>query len=879
MADEYNEAVRVPLAYDTQVQIPVGGMMLSIRQVIGAAVAAGPVYLGLRFLPEPAGMAFAVICVMVAAGLSTVSHEGMWYGTWFLARQVGPWLPQAIKGGVVSRAKVQRQGNTLQVASLRGSSSRLGIPREVSGLRTLPRLRTVRDGLIETTPGGWYAVVEVQGPSSALNEMAYARWAETFMHWLSQVNCPAQVLGLRDYWDGALAQQMFDERVTSTSELSRAERGLIGDVAGESLRLRHLVVFSPGRGTAKGMPTGGFLGPLGVQAPIRRSDAEAVLEVAMRVAIQSHLQCAPVETLQLRADCERTLLAAQEGAVADGAIRLGDRHLATLAVTKLPPSLFPGSAIKALLRTNARSTASLHWLPLESAQARKIIDQRRRLHRVTQQNRPGGDIEQGVAEEKLTTFLDSITRQQDSVCRVALTVTVEGPDPAAAEVARESMRTHLAEDDITSVPVTVPGFWPVATTAPGGAPLKRGLILTSEHVASCLVPVLGTPMSNLAAPYLGFNVQTGCPVYLDVFSLPNHSAVVFGTTGGGKSVTTKTMLARQVLRGTTAIVADPESEYRQIIEELGGRYYELGVDSSLNPLSPGVSDESVDDAAGIVVAALGVMIGETVAMKNGSPIRQLRDADQGWLHEVLSEFFEAWREGPHRKTEPTLTWLCRWIETRSLKSPLIANSEAMQTHYRELLLRIKRYTQGRYGPIFDRPSDFKIMPGQATGLGLKSLAMQAKAELTPALVMLVSAIYANLGPGRGRTIVMIDEAHHLTNGDADAARAVGMLVRKARKYSVGVWMASQMPKDFLQTELGAELAENAQTKIILGLETAAGVLAQSSFNLSDMEMGFICPEFERGRAVVIAGRERAIVQVDPGSYMMEFVRTGESSAA
>jgi len=44
-------------------------------------------------------------------------------------------------------------------------------------------------------------------------------------------------------------------------------------------------------------------------------------------------------------------------------------------------------------------------------------------------------------------------------------------------------------------------------------------------------------------------------------------------------------------------------------------------------------------------------------------------------------------------------------------------------------------------------------------------------------------------------------------------------------------------------------------------------------------MSFICPEFERGRAVVIAGKERVIVQVDPGDYMMRFIRTGEASAA
>ena len=118
MADEYNEAVGVPLAYDTQVQIPVAGMMLSIRQVVGLAIAAGPIYLGLRFLPEPAGMALAVTCGMVALSMSSVTREGMWFGTWLLARRISPWLPQSIRGGVVSRARVKRQGITADALEL-----------------------------------------------------------------------------------------------------------------------------------------------------------------------------------------------------------------------------------------------------------------------------------------------------------------------------------------------------------------------------------------------------------------------------------------------------------------------------------------------------------------------------------------------------------------------------------------------------------------------------------------------------------------------------------------------------------------------------------------------------------------------------------------
>ena len=876
MKGEYNEMVGVPLAHDTQIQIPVGGVMLTVRQLIALAVAAVPAFVALRLIPEPGSLTVALGAMLLAVGTATITKEGIWIGTWFVGDAVGQWLPRSIQGGGVGRAGVRLRGNALEV---KNAGKARTMPRQVAGLGALPRLRTVRDGLIEVVPGGWYAVVSIQGPATALNELSYANWSRRCIQWLSQVDCPAQVIAVRDYWDGGSAQELFDQAVVNDSELAREERALCGTVASQSLHLRHMVVFAPGRGTKKGLPAGGLLGPLGTQSAIKRAEAEHVLELALRVALQLNLTCEPVEALQLRADCERTLLAAQEGAAADGAIRLSGRHLATLVVTKLPPSMMPGAVMKAILQTNARSTAALHWFPVAAAQAKSILDQERRMHRATQAKRPGGDVEHSAAEAEVAEFQERLAIHQDAVCRVSLSVTVEARSPDEVDRARDALAGSLAQDGLRSVPVTVPGFWPVATTAPGGPVLRRGLLMTSHRAASCLVPVLGTPLSDPGDPYLGRNMLTGCPAYMDVFSLPNHNMVVFGSTGSGKSASVKTYLARQVMRGTTAIVADPESEYRKLIEALGGRYYELGVDSSLNPLSAGLDEENVDDAAGIVVSALGVMIGETVGMKNGSPIRQLQDADQGWLHEVLTDFFEAWRADARTcHHQPTLTWLCRWIERRSLHSPLIANSPGMQDHYRTLLLRIKRYTQGRYGPIFDRPSSFRIVPGQVTGLGLKSLAMQARAELTPALVMLITSIYAHLGKTPGRMIVVLDEAHHLTNGDADAARAFGMLIRKARKYRVAIFMASQMPKDFLETELGSELAENAAAAIILGIQKPAAALTQDKFDLSDMELSFVCPDYQPGCGIVIAGKERAIVAMDPGEHLWPLVVTGEAAA-
>ena len=72
---------------------------------------------------------------------------------------------------------------------------------------------------------------------------------------------------------------------------------------------------------------------------------------------------------------------------------------------------------------------------------------------------------------------------------------------------------------------------------------------------------------------LGFNRQTGVPIFFDNFSreLTNYNMVIFGKSGAGKSVTVKTLTARSaVLQGISSLALDVEGEYTALAEVLGG---------------------------------------------------------------------------------------------------------------------------------------------------------------------------------------------------------------------------------------------------------------------------------------------------------------------
>jgi DNA helicase HerA-like ATPase len=125
----------------------------------------------------------------------------------------------------------------------------------------------------------------------------------------------------------------------------------------------------------------------------------------------------------------------------------------------------------------------------------------------------------------------------------------------------------------------------------------------------------------------------------------------------------------------------------------------------------------------------------------------------------------------------------------------------------------------------------------------------------------------------GRLIVLVDEAHRVT-ADPDAGQVLEQLVRQARKYGTGVWMASQSLDDFVRTDLGRVLAATAATKLVLGVEATVAEDARAAFGLSQQELAALSPRFKAGRGVLISGHERAVVDVVAGEHLMPLVSSG-----
>jgi type IV secretory pathway VirB4 component len=466
-----------------------------------------------------------------------------------------------------------------------------------------------------------------------------------------------------------------------------------------------------------------------------------------------------------------------------------------------------------------------------------------------------------------------LAARQVSAVVVALTLAVRGTTAKECRDLADRVAGSLEGDGLRTVRCTLPGFLPALAVAPGCMPLRRSLILTTGEVASCLVPALGTPFGRSDEPLLGVNVQSGTPAYLSVFrGRKNMNLLCVGTSGAGKSVTLKTLVYRHAVQGARVVVIDPDSEYGMIMRALGGTYVELGR-HAINALAVDPSF-SADDAAGCVVPSLSVMAGNEVGMSlDGHPIRRLPEEEKGWLHGEVAAFFSDWRNTG--RGEPVIGDLLNYMERHSMRR---AQTERERERCRVIIFRLRTFTQGARSRIFNQPTTFH--PGEGSfAIGLRELALQYRADLTPALAIILGYVLGDLLQRKARMIVLVDEAHHITS-DPDAGQVLARLVRQARKYGAGVWMASQQLEDFLsQDGLGRTLAATAATKVVLGLEASMADDAQAAFKLSSGETSWLVDDCPPGRAVVISGDERGVIDVKPGAHLLALAHTTVEQAA
>lgn len=105
---------------------------------------------------------------------------------------------------------------------------------------------------------------------------------------------------------------------------------------------------------------------------------------------------------------------------------------------------------------------------------------------------------------------------------------------------------------------------------------KRNMI---SKTLSSFYPFISTNIYDIEGVLYGTNDQNKSLIIIDRFNNKkylNSNMSIFGTSGAGKSFFVKLQIIRNSLLDIKQLVIDPEGEYKNVCEEVGGTYISLG---------------------------------------------------------------------------------------------------------------------------------------------------------------------------------------------------------------------------------------------------------------------------------------------------------------
>jgi len=339
----------------------------------------------------------------------------------------------------------------------------------------------------------------------------------------------------------------------------------------------------------------------------------------------------------------------------------------------------------------------------------------------------------------------------------------------------------------------------------------------SEQVTSDLVSaaIKSTPLAasyNLRLP-LGKNTDNGKQVFWDPIvitpkKLTNQHVLIVGKSGAGKTQTASAFLWELTTAGVPSLIFDFQGEYisgkltnangKTFLECTGAKVLDAADGINVNPLEIPLDPHSGKKQNYVKVV---YQVANSLAKIFG-----LGDIQHAILRDAINQAFLAAGFAPNNRDtwqRPAPNFSVVWAILRHMEEEIGGN-------VRNLNLRVQPLFETGVFPENPDPRGFESILEETHILRLSNLA-------TPELMVAVARfalqkLYADMlakGPTHEmRVFAVVDEAHKLSYEET-----LTELIREARKYGVGILLASQSVKDFDRV-----VFDMVGTKIALQLE-------------------------------------------------------------
>ncbi len=519
---------------------------------------------------------------------------------------------------------------------------------------------------------------------------------------------------------------------------------------------------------------------------------------------------------------------------------VGAGYLATVAVTGYAAEV-GATWLEPLHAYPGRLEVAWHVEPVPAVVAAdRLRRQRARLESSRRQDAAKGrldDPELEAAAEDAAELAAQLARGEGRLFQVGIYLTVHADSAEELTERVREVRALAASLLLDTVPVTwrqLQGWTSTLPLAVDGLDLRRTFDTAALAAAFPFTsPDLATTTDS--GVFLGLNAGSSGVVVWDRWAQDNHNMVILARSGAGKSFLAKLDLLRNLYLGVEAAVIDPEDEYLDLAEAVGGVVIRPGTPGvRINPLDiplDGTTD-ALTRRAMFARTFVEVLLGAPLSPAERAAVDTAAPAT--YRHAGITSDPRTWR-----RPAPLL---------RDLAAQLTATGDAG----RYLAERLAPYVAGSFREMFDGPTTMHPT-GHLVVYAIRDLPDELKAVGT---LLTLDAIWRRVAAGDRAVpkLVLVDEAWLLLR-DGEGARFLLRLAKSGRKYHAGLTVVTQDAADVLSTDNGRAVVSNAATQILLRQAPQAIDAVTDAFALTDGERAWLLSA-GRGEALLTAGTQR-----------------------
>lgn len=504
---------------------------------------------------------------------------------------------------------------------------------------------------------------------------------------------------------------------------------------------------------------------------------------------------------------------------------------------------------------------SLHFDPVETAAALKNLKKKTaQIEAQIFEREEQGLIrspELETAHHDIETLRDVLLQATENLFKVSAYIALYADDESSLN-RLENKISNILESRLINVKTAIfeqlSGFRSIL-------PLNKNELEVSAFFnsspASSFFPFVSATLTSNKGVLQGINLENNTLIIFDRFSLENANKVIFATSGSGKSYAAKLEALRELIFGTDVIIIDPENEYKKLAESVGGTFINISLASKehINPFDIPIIPE--DENPADVLKSHIVNLAGLIKMMLG----KIEPEEEALIDRAISETYAAFDIYPGSNL-------------KNIKTPLLSDLESVLRNLEggeKIASRLYRFTNGSYAGFSNKETNININ-NRLVVFSIRDL----EEELRPiAMYVILNYIWNLIKSEKKKRILIVDEAWWMMKYPDGASFLFG-LVKRARKYYLGVTTITQDVEDFLLSSYGRPILTNSSQKLLLKQQPAMIDTLVKTFNLTENEK-ILLLDAEVGEGLFFAGLKHVVIKIVASDLEDEIVSTKPAS--